>query len=62
VGFGLGSLIFGELLRFGFGTALALFTVFELSAALLSFALFRSEVPISTTPAPEVAQYGQGTR
>ena len=62
VGFGLGSLIFGELLRFGFGTALALFTVFELSAALLSFALFRSEVPIRTDPAPEVAQYGQGTR
>jgi len=45
VGFGLGSLIFGALLRFGFGTALGLFTLVELSAALLSFALFRSEVP-----------------
>ena len=45
VGFGLDSLIFGELLRFGFGVALGLFAVVELAAALLSFALFRSEVP-----------------
>ena len=45
VGFGLGSLIFGELLRFGFGTALALFMVVELALTLLSLPLFRSEVP-----------------
>jgi predicted MFS family arabinose efflux permease len=56
VGFGLGSLIFGELLRFGFATALALFAITELSAAVLSFALFRSEVPIPANPAPEVAR------
>jgi len=44
VGFGLGSLIFGELLRFGFGVAFGLFAAVELAVALLSFALFRSEI------------------
>lgn len=43
VGFGLGSLIFGELLRFGFGMAFGLFAAVELAVALLSFALFHSE-------------------
>ena len=47
VGFGLGSLIFGEVLRFGFGAALGLFMAVELIAALLSLRLFRSEVPFS---------------
>lgn len=45
VGFGLGSLVFGELLRFSFNVALAVFIALELSAALLSLRLFRSEVP-----------------
>jgi len=45
VGFGLGSLLFGELLRLSFGVALGLFTGVELILALLSFWLFRSEVP-----------------
>jgi predicted MFS family arabinose efflux permease len=45
VGFGLGSLIFGELLRFSFGLALGLFAGVELIPALLSLWLFRSEVP-----------------
>jgi predicted MFS family arabinose efflux permease len=45
VGFGLGSLIFGELLRFSFGLALGLFAGVELILALLSLWLFRSEVP-----------------
>lgn len=49
VGFGLGSLIFGELLRFNFAAALGAFAVVELTLALLSLALFRSEVP-STRP------------
>lgn len=47
VGFGLGSLVFGEILRFGFGTALALFTIIELILALLSLRLFRSEAPVA---------------
>lgn len=47
VGFGLGSLIFGEVMRFGFGTALALFAAIELILALGSIRLFRSEVPDS---------------
>lgn len=45
VGFGLGSLIFGELLRVGFGTALGLFAGIESMLALLALRLFRSEVP-----------------
>lgn len=45
VGFGLGSLVFGELLRFSFGVALSLFAGVELILALLSLWLFRSEVP-----------------
>jgi predicted MFS family arabinose efflux permease len=45
VGFGLGSLIFGELLRLSFGVALGLFAGVELVLALLSLWLFRSEVP-----------------
>jgi predicted MFS family arabinose efflux permease len=45
VGFGLGSLIFGELLRFGFEVALGLFAVVEMTVALLSFGFFQSEVP-----------------
>ena len=49
VGFGLGSLIFGEMLRFGFGTALASFAVIELALALASLRLFRSESPSSAT-------------
>ena len=50
VGFGLGSLIFGELLRFGFGVAFGLFAAVELAIALLSFASFRSEVPSRAVP------------
>jgi len=52
VGFGLGSLIFGSLLRFDFETAFAVFGVIELSLALLSFALFRSEMPLRETQPP----------
>jgi predicted MFS family arabinose efflux permease len=49
VGFGLGSLIFGEMLRFGFGTALGLFMAIELLAAALSLVFFRAEVPSTKT-------------
>jgi predicted MFS family arabinose efflux permease len=45
VGFGFGSLIFGEMLRFGFPAALGLFMAVELIAAVLSLVFFRSEVP-----------------
>lgn len=51
VGFGLGSLIFGWLLRFDFGTALAVFAVVEFALAAASFALFRSEMPPRAVPA-----------
>lgn len=49
VGFGLGSLIFGEVLRFGFGTALGLFAAVELAVAIASLRLFRSEIPSGAT-------------
>jgi predicted MFS family arabinose efflux permease len=50
VGFGLGSLIFGALLRFGFGVAFGLFTIVELTIALISPAVFRSEIPSRAVP------------
>lgn len=43
-GFGLGSLIFGAVLRVGFGTALGTFAAVEAAAAVASVALFRSEL------------------
>jgi predicted MFS family arabinose efflux permease len=52
VGFGLGSLMFGALLRFGFGAALGAFSAVELTAAVGTLWLFRSEVP-SGAPAAE---------
>lgn len=52
VGFGLGSLLFGELLRLGFGVALSLFAGVELILALLSLRLFRAEVPAQTNAGP----------
>ncbi|GJD56486.1 MFS transporter [Methylobacterium dankookense] len=44
-GFGLGSLLFGGLLRFGVGTTLALFAAAELALAAAAVRLFRSETP-----------------
>jgi len=44
-GFGLGSLIFGAMLRLGVGLALATFGAVELLAALAARQLFRSELP-----------------
>jgi predicted MFS family arabinose efflux permease len=58
VGFGLGSLIFGEALRFGFEIALGLFTVVELTAALWSPALFRSEIARGPGTTPEAVRGG----
>ena len=43
VGFGLGSLIFGEMLSFGLDRVLALFTAVEMALALAAVRLFRSE-------------------
>lgn len=49
VGFGLGSLIFGELLFLGLNTALALFAVIELALALAARWLFRTEGAATST-------------
>lgn len=46
-GFGLGSLIFGELLRFGFVWSLALFGGLQLLTGLIAVPLFWKEVPES---------------
>lgn len=43
VGFGLGSLLFGWVLRFDFGIALALFAAAELALAIIAIRLFRAE-------------------
>ena len=44
-GFGLGSLIFGAMLRLGVGPALATFGAMELLAALAARQVFRLELP-----------------
>lgn len=43
IGFGIGSLVFGELVRGGYDVALGSFGAVELLAALAAFRLFRSE-------------------
>jgi predicted MFS family arabinose efflux permease len=53
VGFGLGSLGFGTLLRFGFVPAFSLFAGLELILGALAFGLFRSELP--TRPSSPVS-------
>lgn len=45
IGFGLGSLVFGEVLRLGFGTALISFALIEFVLALVAIKLFRAEKP-----------------
>jgi predicted MFS family arabinose efflux permease len=45
VGFGVGSLLFGWLMHFGFVVAFGVFATIELFLALFSFRLFRSEMP-----------------
>lgn len=44
-GFGIGSFLFGEALRLGFGPALAIFSALQLLAAILAVPLFWSEAP-----------------
>ncbi|MBE9051472.1 MFS transporter [Nostocales cyanobacterium LEGE 11386] len=44
-GFGIGSLVFGEVLRWGFGSTLAIFSAIQLLAAVVAIPLFWSEVP-----------------
>jgi predicted MFS family arabinose efflux permease len=46
-GFGVGSYLFGEALRLGFGTALAVFAVAQFLAAVIAVRLFHSEKTIS---------------
>ena len=55
VGFGLGSLIFGELLRFGFATALGIFAVAEMALAVASPSFFRSELPLGGSATRPIA-------
>lgn len=46
-GFGLGSLLFGEALRLGFGIALGIFVMVQTLATALSLRWFSAEVPVS---------------
>ncbi|OTP67419.1 MFS transporter [Caballeronia sordidicola] len=52
VGFGFGSLIFGELMRAGFDVALTVFAITEFAAMALSIRLFRFETPPVVIPGP----------
>lgn len=45
VGFGVGSLVFGEVLRHGFNPALGIFAVVEAGVAIAAVVLFRAEKP-----------------
>jgi membrane protein implicated in regulation of membrane protease activity len=44
-GFGLGALAFAQLLKHGFRTALAVFSLVQLCLAILAVQLFRGEDP-----------------
>ena len=46
-GFGIGSYLFGEALRLGFGTALAIFSAIQVVATLAAVPLFRAEAHAS---------------
>ena len=59
IGFGVGSVIFGEMLRFGFGPALGTFAAVELAAALCSLQLFRSELPSPALEQPALGKLGR---
>jgi hypothetical protein len=48
-GFGLGSLVFQLLLRWGFGFALVAFAVVQTVAGLVSIGLFRRETAVAGT-------------
>ncbi len=49
-GMGVGSVLFGESLRMGFGPALGVFTVVQFAGAALAIRLFHSERPPRPTP------------
>lgn len=50
IGFGAGSFLFGEAIKFGFGVALAIFASTILLAALVAIPLFRSETVTKSLP------------
>jgi hypothetical protein len=50
VGFELGSLVFSGALQFGWGTALLLFGVAAIRAALAAVSLFRSKILVASEP------------
>jgi predicted MFS family arabinose efflux permease len=47
-GFGVGSLLFGEVLRLGFGMALGIFVMVQALATALSIGWFSAEVPVNS--------------
>ena len=51
-GFGIGSLLFGWTLQFGFGTALGSFSVVQFLAAIAALAFFRQEIVASPSGVP----------
>lgn len=55
-GFGVGSFLFGEALRLGFGPALAIFSAVQLGAAGAAIFLFRSETVARASRSPAEAR------
>ena len=58
IGFGLGSLLFGEALSLGFGTALGIFSIVQIIAGLAALVLFRGEISSCTTPPSAIEPTG----
>lgn len=54
-GFGLGSLLFGEALTWGFPASLAIFGGIQMGAALAAIPVFRSEIRFPSQPVHQVA-------
>jgi hypothetical protein len=61
-GFGLGSFLFGEALRLGFGPALALFSAVQLGTAVVAIFLFRSETAARASVSPVEAKLQVASR
>ena len=55
-GFGLGSLLFGEALRLGFGLVFAIFSAVQLGTAISAFFLFRYETAARASVSPAEAR------
>ena len=61
LGFGLGSLVFGEVLHIGFGTTLTLFAMIEIALAFVAVWLFAAERPSTGSQSGKTHAAGPGS-